>query len=66
MLEPGGALLDDLGEGVLRGGTLLDRETPPRRIDAVEGVGNVLAVHESQVTAVCLTASALGFASPPT
>ena len=41
-----GEVLDDFCEGVLGGLALLDRQPPPRRIDAEEGVRDVLALHE--------------------
>ena len=43
--HPSGKLLDRLGEGVLAGRALVDREPPPGGIDAEEGVGDVLPGH---------------------
>ena len=43
-----GPVLDHLGERVLAGGALLDRQPPPRRIDAVERVRDVLALASAE------------------
>src|SRR5581483_2967569 len=51
MLEPRRVLREDVGERVLVGGSFLDGQAPPRRIDAEERVGDVLARHERKVTA---------------
>ena len=44
VVEAVGEVLDDLGEGVLAGLALLDGQPPPRRVDAVERVRDVLAL----------------------
>src|SRR4029079_170755 len=43
--HPLGPRLDHVGEGVLAGCPLLDRQAPPGRIDTVERIGDVLALH---------------------
>src|SRR5262249_26023954 len=44
VLEAGHERLDRLGERILARGALLDRQAAPRGIEAIEGVGDVLAV----------------------
>src|SRR5262249_39761609 len=50
-LHAAGPLVDDLREGVLPGRALLHGKPPPGRVDAVEAVGDVLAVHGPDASA---------------
>ena len=45
VVEPLGVLVDGVGEGLLGGRPLLDREAAERRVEPEEGVGHVLPVH---------------------
>jgi len=56
-------VLDDFCKGILGCLALLDRQPPPRRIDAEEGVRDVLALHDRDATRAA-AARAAAWAAP--